>query len=111
MKPAHHHCEARQHSDQMVCGRCGLAWDVNDLEPPQCPLTGGPGRASGAPPAERRKEAASVPMERRNLAPSYPPPAPVTERGKAALRLAMAILHDKTASGDTMPANPHRKKE
>ena len=31
-------CEARQYSDQMQCGRCGLAWDVNDPEPPECPL-------------------------------------------------------------------------
>lgn len=29
-------CEARQYSDQMQCGRCGLAWDMNDPEPPEC---------------------------------------------------------------------------
>ena len=29
-------CVARQYSDQMQCGPCGLAWDVNDPEPPQC---------------------------------------------------------------------------
>lgn len=29
-------CYARQYSDQMQCGKCGLAWDVNDPEPPQC---------------------------------------------------------------------------
>lgn len=29
-------CEARQYSDQMQCARCGLAWDVNDHEPPAC---------------------------------------------------------------------------
>ncbi len=29
-------CYARQHSDQMVCGKCGLQWDVNDPEPPKC---------------------------------------------------------------------------
>lgn len=29
-------CKARQHSDQMQCGRCGLAWDVNDPESPAC---------------------------------------------------------------------------
>lgn len=28
-------CEAYQCSDQMLCG-CGLAWDVNDPEPPAC---------------------------------------------------------------------------
>lgn len=29
-------CDARRHSDQMLCGRCALAWDVNDPEPPEC---------------------------------------------------------------------------
>lgn len=29
-------CKARQYSDQMICGTCGLAWDVNDPEPPKC---------------------------------------------------------------------------
>ena len=29
-------CEARQYSDQMQCARCGLAYDVNDPEPPDC---------------------------------------------------------------------------
>ena len=29
-------CEARQYSDQMICGRCCLAWDVNDIDPPEC---------------------------------------------------------------------------
>lgn len=29
-------CKAIQYSDQMQCGTCGLAWDVNDPEPPAC---------------------------------------------------------------------------
>lgn len=29
-------CHARQYSDQMHCGRCGLQWDVNDPDPPAC---------------------------------------------------------------------------
>lgn len=29
-------CKARQYSDQMHCGYCGLQWDVNDPEPPKC---------------------------------------------------------------------------
>jgi len=29
-------CHARQYSDQMLC-RCGLGWDMNDPEPPECP--------------------------------------------------------------------------
>lgn len=29
-------CHAVQHSDQMVCHVCHLAWDMNDPEPPPC---------------------------------------------------------------------------
>lgn len=29
-------CQARQMSDQMQCNACGLVWDMNDLDPPQC---------------------------------------------------------------------------
>lgn len=29
-------CQARQVSDQMSCHKCGLVWDINDPEPPQC---------------------------------------------------------------------------
>jgi len=29
-------CKALQYSDQMLCGACGLAWDVNDEDPPEC---------------------------------------------------------------------------
>lgn len=29
-------CQARQHSDQMICHKCGLVWDMNDPEPPVC---------------------------------------------------------------------------
>ena len=29
-------CKARQHSDQMVCDACGLCWDMNDPDPPEC---------------------------------------------------------------------------
>ena len=29
-------CKARQYSDQMLCCKCGLQWDVNDPEPPKC---------------------------------------------------------------------------
>lgn len=28
-------CKARRYSDQMMC-ECGLAWDMNDPEPPAC---------------------------------------------------------------------------
>lgn len=31
-------CKARQHSDQMLC-ECGLGWDMNDPDPPQCRKT------------------------------------------------------------------------
>lgn len=29
-------CQARQYSDQMQCHACGLTWDTNDPDPPQC---------------------------------------------------------------------------
>lgn len=29
-------CKGRQYSDQMICGACGLQWDINDPEPPEC---------------------------------------------------------------------------
>ncbi len=29
-------CGARQYSDQMMCDRCTLVWDMNDPEPPDC---------------------------------------------------------------------------
>lgn len=32
-------CQARQYGDQMQCGRCGLSWDTNDPERPECSST------------------------------------------------------------------------
>ncbi len=32
-------CEALQFGDQWQCGRCGLAWDVGDSDPPKCGRT------------------------------------------------------------------------
>lgn len=29
-------CKAYQCGDQMHCGRCGLQWDVNDPDRPDC---------------------------------------------------------------------------
>lgn len=29
-------CQARQYGDQMICAACGLNWDTNDPEPPEC---------------------------------------------------------------------------
>ena len=29
-------CKARQYSDQKVCKRCDLVWDMNDIDPPKC---------------------------------------------------------------------------
>lgn len=29
-------CEARRECDEMVCHRCGLRWDVNDEDRPDC---------------------------------------------------------------------------
>lgn len=31
-----HNCQARQYGDQMICAPCGLNWDTNDPEPPEC---------------------------------------------------------------------------
>lgn len=42
-------CTARQCSDQMNCDRCGLVWDMNDPEPPECP-----GKAETRPTHELR---------------------------------------------------------
>lgn len=33
-------CDAQQHSDQMICAPCGLVWDINDPEPPECGCRG-----------------------------------------------------------------------
>ena len=29
-------CEAKQYSGQMFCDRCGLVWDINDPDRPEC---------------------------------------------------------------------------
>ncbi len=29
-------CHARQYGDQFICSPCGLTWDTNDPEPPDC---------------------------------------------------------------------------
>lgn len=31
-----HNCQSRQYGDQMICAPCGLNWDTNDPEPPEC---------------------------------------------------------------------------
>lgn len=31
-----HLCQARQYGDQLICAACGLNWDTNDPEPPDC---------------------------------------------------------------------------
>jgi len=31
-----HNCQARSYGDQMICAPCGLNWDANDPEPPEC---------------------------------------------------------------------------
>lgn len=30
-------CEAQRMNEQMICGKCGLQWDIDDPEPPECP--------------------------------------------------------------------------
>jgi hypothetical protein len=39
-------CKARQCNEQMLC-ECGLAWDVNDPEPPGCRKLYQPSRQQG----------------------------------------------------------------
>lgn len=34
--PKRHDCQARRYGDQMICAPCGLIWDTNDPEPPEC---------------------------------------------------------------------------
>lgn len=53
-------CQARQHSDQMMCGPCNLAWDVNDPEPPPCGQKG-----------EQRAEVANATPNRRRAGDIY----------------------------------------
>lgn len=31
-------CRAIQYSDEMYCAKCNLRWDINDPEPPDCPV-------------------------------------------------------------------------
>lgn len=31
-----HNCQGRQYGDQIICAPCGLIWDTNDPEPPEC---------------------------------------------------------------------------
>lgn len=52
-------CQARQYSDQMQCGRCGLAWDVNDPDPPGC-MTRSRRKAIDKPESPRAKEQAPL---------------------------------------------------
>lgn len=39
-------CTARQCSDQMLCDQCGLQWDTNDPEPPECRRVAAPRKRS-----------------------------------------------------------------
>jgi len=34
-------CKAIRQGDQMCCGRCGLQWDVDDSDRPQCLMDDG----------------------------------------------------------------------
>ncbi len=31
-----HNCQARRYGDQLICAPCGLTWDADDPEPPEC---------------------------------------------------------------------------
>lgn len=53
-------CRARRESDQLVCCQCGLAWDVNDPDPPACRENppGAPGKAPAPALSERQQRRA-----------------------------------------------------
>ncbi len=36
MRGGSYGCSAVQYSDQKVCNKCGLTWDMNDDDPPDC---------------------------------------------------------------------------
>ncbi len=42
-------CQATQYSDQMYCRVCNLSYDVNDPDPPVCPVTSAEARSAGGP--------------------------------------------------------------
>lgn len=48
-------CHAVQYSDQMNCGVCQLAWDVNDPDPPNCTLNTVPSKREWGIAADRDK--------------------------------------------------------
>ena len=115
-------CEARQHSDQMMCSRCGIAYDVNDPDPPQCPRTMEAARSSGAPSPVDLAERRATP--RATFAPSSAAtwsecpgktpmhdvtiPLTVTQAGKKAIREALAKL--RNTEPDMTLANPGQRK-
>lgn len=33
-------CRAKRYGDQMICGRCGVQWDVEDTDLPKCMRAG-----------------------------------------------------------------------
>lgn len=45
-------CKAIQMSDQMVCNKCGVRWDVNDPEPPTCGVEQPPVQAEAPAPKQ-----------------------------------------------------------
>lgn len=53
-------CEAVQYSDEMHCARCGVYYDVNDPDPPECaprPIGSNPPPPPGPPkPDESARE-------------------------------------------------------
>jgi len=59
-------CKAVQESDQMRCASCGLLWDVNDPEPPECKRHQDPPRfvRSPAPEIVRSGAVAAILAER-----------------------------------------------
>ena len=76
-----HECLARQYGDQMICSACGLYWDTNDPEPPECHKVDR--RSKKAKAAKEGLEAAMEHAKERRRLPDDLPPEIAAEMVKA----------------------------
>jgi len=59
-------CFAKRYGDQMICGPCGLSWDITDPEPPECRKVDHRTRAvrqSAPPPAKLKGLPVTLPAD------------------------------------------------
>lgn len=76
-----HECLARQYGDQMICAACGLNWDTNDPEPPECHKVDR--RTKKAKSAQEGLEAAFAHAKERRRVPDELPDHVAMEMAKA----------------------------